>query len=218
MSSCSLEPVKDLRRSYSSRKVMIEDRIDDFKRFLEQDDENVFAELCFCICTPQSRARACDRAISGMKRTGTLYGGTEDDIRSELSGVRFSGNKARYILTAREQFSSGGSIQIKKNLTGHLDVEGLRDWLAKNVKGLGYKESSHFLRNIGLGLDLAILDRHILKNLELAGVIETMPTYMSRKKYLEIEGKMRAYAEEIGIPMGHLDLLLWSQETGEVFR
>ena len=218
LSSYNLERVRELRGSYSSRKAIIEDRIDDFKRFLERDDEDVFAELCLCICTPQSRARVCDRAISGMKGSGTLYGGTEDDIRSELGGVRFGGKKARYILTAREQFSSGGRIRIKKKLTGHLDAEGLRDWFAENVKGLGYKEASHFLRNIGLGLDLAILDRHILKNLELAGVIEMMPTYMSRKKYLEIEGKMRAYAEEIGIPMGHLDLLLWSQETGEVFR
>ena len=218
LSSYNLERVKELRGSYSSRKAIIEDRIDDFKRFLERDDKDVFAELCFCICTPQSRASVCDRAISGMKGSGTLYGGTEDDIRSELGGVRFGGKKARYILTAREQFSSGGRIQIWKKLTGHLDAEGLRDWFAKNVKGFGYKEASHFLRNIGLGLDLAILDRHILKNLELAGVIETMPTYMSRRKYLEIERKMRAYAEEIGIPMGHLDLLLWSQETGEVFR
>ena len=216
--SYDLERVKELRGSYSSRKAIIEDRIDDFKRFLERDDEDVFAELCFCICTPQSRARVCDCAISGMKLTGTLYIGTEDDIRSELGGVRFGGNKARYIVTAREQFSNGGRIQIKKELAGHLDVEELRDWLAKNVKGLGHKEASHFLRNIGLGLNLAILDRHILKNLELAGVIETMPTYMSRKRYLEIERKMRVYAEEIGIPMGHLDLLLWSQETGEVFR
>jgi thermostable 8-oxoguanine DNA glycosylase len=65
---------------------------------------------------------------------------------------------------------------------------------------------------------MAILDRHILKNLESAGVIETIPTSISGKKYLGIERKMRAFSEGIGIPLMHLDLLLWSEETGEVFR
>jgi N-glycosylase/DNA lyase len=86
------------------------------------------------------------------------------------------------------------------------------------VLGLGYKEASHFLRNIGLGEDLAILDRHILKNLMLLGVIREVPTSLSRKTYLEIERKMTAFSKEAGIPMSKLDLLLWYKEAGEVFK
>lgn len=218
MASHNLMRVGGLKKAYVQRKSIIEDRIEEFERFLERDEEDVFAELCFCVCTPQSRARTCDKVISRLKETGTLFNGTEEDILAGLREVRFCENKARYIVIAREQFSDSGRIQIKKRLSGHLDVEGLREWIVKNVKGIGYKEASHFLRNIGLGLNMAILDRHILKNLKRAGVIETIPTSISRKKYLEIERKMRAFSEEIGIPLMHLDLLLWSEETGEVFR
>lgn len=218
MASQDLMRVSRLKKAYVQRKSIIEDRIEEFEQFLERDEEDVFAELCFCICTPQSKARTCDKAISILKETGTLFGGTEEEILAGLREVRFCENKARYIVNAREQFIDGGRIQIKKRLSGHLDAGGLREWIVKNVKGLGYKEASHFLRNIGLGLDMAILDRHILKNLKSVGVIEAIPASISRKKYLEIERKMRAFSKEIDIPLMHLDLLLWSEETGEVFR
>jgi len=29
---------------------------------------------------------------------------------------------------------------------------------------------------------------------------------------------MTAFSMQVGIPMGHLDLLLWYKETGEVFK
>ena len=93
-----------------------------------------------------------------------------------------------------------------------------REWFVDNVKGIGLKEASHFLRNIGLGEDLAILDRHILKNLALLGVIEEVPASLSRRLYLEIEDRMRKFAENIKIPMSHLDLLLWYMETNEIFK
>jgi len=88
----------------------------------------------------------------------------------------------------------------------------------ENVKGLGYKEASHFLRNIGLGEDLAILDRHILKNLALLGVIAEVPESPSKRLYLEIEKQMTAFSCKVGIPMGQLDLLLWYKEAGEIFK
>ena len=88
----------------------------------------------------------------------------------------------------------------------------------KNVNGLGYKETSHFLRNIGLGKNFAILDRHILKNLKRYGVIKSIPKTLTRKKYLEIERKMKKFSEKIKIPLAELDLLFWSEETGEIFK
>jgi len=67
-------------------------------------------------------------------------------------------------------------------------------------------------------LNLAILDRHILKNLKKLSVIENIPGSLSRRSYLDIERKMRDFAEEIGIPMAHLDFVLWYRETREVFK
>ena len=68
------------------------------------------------------------------------------------------------------------------------DGRDLRAWLVREVKGLGWKEASHFLRNIGFR-DLAILDRHILRNLRRHGVIRTIPASLPEKRYLAIEGR-----------------------------
>jgi len=87
----------------------------------------------------------------------------------------------------------------------------------KNVLGMGYKESSHFLRNIGKR-DLAIIDRHILKGLLRCGVLKSLPKTLSRKTYLEIEKQFQKFSEEINIPMDELDLLFWSMVTGEILK
>jgi N-glycosylase/DNA lyase len=90
-------------------------------------------------------------------------------------------------------------------------------FLVKNFKGFGMKEASHFLRNTG-HFDLAILDRHILRNLLELGVIEEVPESLSAKNYLAIEEKMKDFSNQIGIPFAHLDMLLWAKEAGEVFK
>jgi len=93
----------------------------------------------------------------------------------------------------------------------------LREWLVGNVNGLGWKEASHFLRNIG-HRDLAILDRHILKNLTKHGVLRALPATLTPKRYLAIEAKFARFASAVGLTMDELDLLFWSRETGEILK
>ncbi len=83
---------------------------------------------------------------------------------------------------------------------------------------MSFKEASHFLRNVGFGDDLAILDRHILRNMEKLGVIKEIPKTITPKKYKEMEVKLRKYTKKVGIPMDHMDLLLWYKEAGEIFK
>jgi N-glycosylase/DNA lyase len=147
-----------------------------------------------------------------------LLTGTEDQVLKELQGVRFKYKKAEYIIKARNMFPINGKISIKSMIGRFSDVYDAREWLVRNVKGIGYKEASHFLRNVGLGGDLAILDRHILKNLRSLQVIEEVPASLSRRRYLDIEMGMKELSEEIKIPMSHLDLVLWYKEAGEVFK
>ena len=64
-----------------------------------------------------------------------------------------------------------------------LQREERRAWLVDNIKGLGYKEASHFLRNIGFD-DYAIIDSHILDLLERYNLIK-QPKTLTRKKYTE---------------------------------
>ena len=111
-----------------------------------------------------------------------------------------------------------GKLQPKKILSDIDDTFEKRKWILKNVKGMGLKEANHVLRNLGFGENIAILDRHILKNLKELNVIEEIPKSISEKKYYEIEEKMREYSKFSKIKMDELDLVLWYKQTGEIFK
>jgi len=208
---------KELLSAYKKKKTDIKKRLKDFRSVWKKSDKAIFSELCFCICTPQSKAVYCDRSISGLTKTGILYTGNLAQIRDGLKAVRFPNNKARYILEARNLFSSSGSLKVKEKIDEGNIFE-TRRWFVKNVKGLGFKESSHFLRNIGFGAELSILDVHILKNMLRYGVITERPKSMTGKQYLYLEDELKNFSRKINIPLDELDLLFWSAETGEIFK
>ncbi len=213
---CSIEEIKAI---WESKREEIERRLEEFKLIGKNaSDDELFAELAFCLLTPQSKATVCWRAIENLRDSGVLFFGNADDISDFLTGVRFKYTKAKNIVYARNLFSTNGKIKIRERILQFKYPEDIREFLVENVRGMGYKESSHFLRNIGLGENLAILDRHILKNLKALNVIDNIPRSMTRKKYMEIENKMRNFAKDIGIPLAHLDLVLWYKEAGKIFK
>jgi len=209
---------EELLEFYGQKKEQIKNRLKEFELIMNDSDERIFAELCFCICTPQSKATTAWNSISALMKNGLLYKGTENQIRPFLNPVRFADKKAKFIIEARNLFTENGRIKIKDRIKQFDDSFELRNWIKKSVKGLGLKEASHFLRNIGRGHNIAILDRHILKNLHGYGAIEKIPGAMTEKKYLEIEEMMRNFAKDVGIPLSELDLLFWSKETGFIFK
>ncbi len=213
-----MSEIDELRSAYGVRREEIEKRLNDFRKIGQRSFSVLFPELVYCLLTPQSRARSCDSAVRELEKGGLLYKGDEEQIADALSGVRFRNAKAERIVAARELFVGEGSYDLKEIIQHGTKPEIMREWFVKNVSGLGYKEASHFLRNIGVGLDLAILDRHILRNLYRYGVIDEDPGSVTGKKYVKIEKKMKKFANEVGIKMGALDLLFWSMETGEVFK
>jgi N-glycosylase/DNA lyase len=201
------------------KKYEIKKRLDEFREVIKSSDERIFAELAFCICTPQSKATFAWNAISSLVKNNLLYTGTEKQIKPFLNCVRFCDNKAKYIIEARNFFSNG-KLDIKKKILSFNNSFELRDWLVKRIKGIGLKEASHFIRNIGFDYDnqLAILDRHILKNLKELGIIKEIPESLNKKKYFEIEKFMKNFTEKLKINLYELDILLWSEETGTIFK
>ena len=205
---------KKLLEDYERFKEDIERRLEEFKGMLKEGEKRIFAELSFCLLTPQSKAKVCWAAIETLMDNGILFKGSREEILPFLKGVRFKDRKAEYIVLARDALFG----KQKKLLSSFKSSREAREYFVRYVKGMGYKEASHFLRNIGLGFDLAILDRHILKNLKKFGVIDEVPKSLTKKRYFEVENKMRAFSRYIDIPMAHLDLLFWARETGEVFK
>ncbi len=216
----SRKAIKEIKKIHHDKQDEIKSRLDEFKDIWEKGkEEDIFTELVFCLLTPQSKAKSCASAVGSLIEKDLIFKGRASKIANELKQyTRFHNNKARYIVNAQKMFTKNGRISIKSHITSLGDAKDARKWLASNIKGLGYKEAGHFLRNIGMGEDIAILDRHILKNLKLLGVIHEVPDSMSKSKYLEIEDKMKKFSKKIKIPMAHLDLLLWYKETGEIFK
>src|SRR5438552_457768 len=210
--------VQELQTLYGEKRDPIQTRLNEFKQILNRNDDDVFAELCFCLLTPQSSAKTCWAAVSRLKERSLLLKGEANEIQPQLNDVRFSDSKAKYIVEARATFSKDGKLSLKSHLSSFANMFELREWMVENVKGLGYKEASHFLRNVGLGEEFAILDRHILRNLKRLDVISEVPVSITKKRYLEIEEKLRRFSREVAIPLADLDLLFWSRETGWIFK
>jgi N-glycosylase/DNA lyase len=182
------------------------------------DDEKLFIELSFCLFTPQSNAKSCWKAVEILLENDLIKNGTCSEISGKINLVRFRNNKASYLVEARGKFFGENKESLRAILVKHSDAVQKREWLVSNIKGMGYKEASHFLRNIGLGEDIAILDRHILKNMVKLGIIGEIPKTLSKANYLYLETLLKEFSGYSSIPMGHLDFVLWYKEAGDVFK
>ncbi|MDR0525342.1 MAG: N-glycosylase/DNA lyase [Spirochaetaceae bacterium] len=209
--------VTELRETYKNLAPAIAGRLAEFSALWERgSDLEVFREMCFCVCTPQTKAHRGWSAVCELFDRQLLAGGGGPQIAEVLreAGVRFHNHKAQYILKNRQAFYPG----TKERLRGFLVLEDPQFSLCEAVAGWGLKEAAHFLRNIGFGDGACILDRHILRQLERYRVIPGIPKVLSKTVYQEIDAKMKAFAKTWGFSVSALDLVFWYEETGEIFK
>ena len=207
------------RVSYNAKRGIIRARLEEFREVYRQgDDGRIFEELAFCICTAGASARMGLRSIEALREI--LLEGSLRKLRSRLKGIhRFPNYRPDYIFHTREYLRREHGFRLRDLIESFEDPLERRDFFARNrdIKGIGYKESSHFLRNIGY-TGYAILDKHILNTLCELGVIGSPKPPGTRDRYIAIENSFKQFADEIGIPFDELDLLLWSEKTGEVLK
>ncbi|HIE28280.1 TPA: N-glycosylase/DNA lyase [Candidatus Poribacteria bacterium] len=209
--------IVQLKQRYEPKKSIIKARLKEFESIMEKGDEAIFEELCFCLFTAGSSARTGLKSIDSIR--DILMTGSAEELAEQLKGIhRYGKRRAEYVVLARNFVQQKLGFKLKQTIESFGDnKEALRDFFVRNIKGLGYKEASHFLRNIGFK-GYAILDRHILRNLHRWGVTEETASPSSKKKYLEIEANMKDFADEIGVDFDELDFLFWSNETGEILK
>jgi len=201
--------VCDLKKGGLKEKV--DSRLREFREVGKKSNDEIFNEMCFCILTANYSAEG------GMHIQKSVGKGflklPEEELAKRLKelGHRYPQLRAKFIVEARKHHGS-----LKETIESFGSEEKAREWLVKNVKGLGYKEASHFLRNIGFK-NLAIIDFHIIDILEKHGLIER-PKTLTRKKYLEIEKILREIAKKLDMNLAELDLYLWYEETGKVLK
>jgi len=193
--------------------TVIRKRAREFKAVGRSSAKRIFSELCFCILTANYSAEGgirVQRALGG--RFSEL---SEAELASELKilGYRFPNTRARYIAQNRIHKDS-----IKERLLCLESPDERRQWLVDNIMGFGYKEASHFLRNIGYD-DHAIIDFHVIDLLARHGIVSKNKKRSSNKRqYLEAEQAVKRISNKVGIPPGALDLYLWYIETGKVLK
>jgi N-glycosylase/DNA lyase len=175
------------------------------------DEAGLFGEMSFCILTANFTAEG------GMRIQREIGEGFKSLEEKELAkklrslGYRFPTSRAGYIVEDRTLCSDLG--KMLKSFRGGSQA---REWLVENVKGFGYKEASHFLRNIGFK-DVAIIDRHILRFLNGMELLD-LPNTLSKKQYLHVEKLLQAIADKLSITLSELDLYLWYIMTGKILK
>ncbi len=206
-----IKQIQDLQNS--EIKTQINEKIKQFQIMQTLSSEEIFLELCFCLLTANFNAqRAIEIQNQIQSQFLTL---NEKQLAKKLKqlGHRFPNKRAEFIAHNQKYSQS-----LKEQLISQENDQERREWLVKNIKGLGMKESSHFLRNIGF-LNLAILDFHIIDVL-IKNKLITQPKSktLSKKLYLEIENKLEKLANKLNLSQGELDFYLWYLETQKILK
>ncbi len=201
------------------RRKEIQERLAEFESVWRTgSDARLWEEMVFCFFTGGCSAKMGLRSIDAVRPL--LETGTQPEIASALIGVhRYPNARARYVYASREFLRNHCNLELRKRLSDfHSPIE-RRDWLVKEkgIKGLGYKEASHYLRNIGLK-GYAILDKHVLKCLYELKIIDSPKPPNTRSRYLTVEDKLRELTERTKIDFDEMDLVLWSMKTGQILK
>jgi len=189
--------------------TLIEKRAKEFINF-KRTNKNLFSELCFCTLTANYNA---EKAMLIQKKIGNGFIIlSEDELKRKLKqlGYRYPNKRAEYILVNRQFYP-----HLLNILKEHSE-KALREWIVKHIKGLGFKEASHFLRNVGYP-NYAIIDFHIVDLLEKEKIIKR-PKNLSPENYIKIERVLSKLSKKVNLNLAELDLYLWYLETGKVLK
>jgi N-glycosylase/DNA lyase len=213
--------VDSLHVAHAARRKEIRARLREFRRvWRTASDERLWEEMVYCIFTAGASARMGLRAVEAIRPL--LVKGPQQAMSRALVAAgahRFPNARPGYVVITRAYLQDSFSMRLREQLKSFRDPYQRRDWLAREprIKGLGYKEASHYLRNVGFK-GYGILDKHIVRCLAELGVIDTPKPPTSRNGYLKTEDRMRQFAGDVGIDFDELDLVLWSMKTGEVLK
>ncbi len=211
--------IETIKQAHSERASEIRARLAEFDSVLKSaDDSRLWEEMVFCFFTGGCSARMGLRSVEAVRHL--LGTGSHEELMNALVGRhRYPRARARYIVASREFLTQHCGMRLFEKLDSFEDPLERRDWLVKEkgIKGLGYKEASHYLRNIGYR-GYAILDKHVLRCMAELQIIDEPKPPNTRSKYLSLEDLLKKFARRAGIDFDELDLVLWSMKTGEILK
>jgi N-glycosylase/DNA lyase len=195
---------------------------------LSEDD--LWRELVACILGSRVRYDVAYSAIERMDKASLFSGKPNLTRRSKyekdvfhalLEPVR-SGNidqahsrypfprlRASQISSAAETlYANRGTI--RSILKKACDEREARRNLARDVAGLGPKQASLFLRNIGYTAHVAVLDVHVLTYMDWIGLTPSpVRAVRTLHQYETLEAAFIKHSCSLGFPPDHFDLAVW---------
>ena len=204
---------------------LITERIAENNRTVVRRDVDLRYELVACLLGSQVRAESADAALDRLCRADLLtdkrWQVTDDNFELEICAVladqhssddqrsshRFPQMRARQLGQMRK------ALQLKplsKRLSQEEPIRETRASLVRDMPGIGPKQASMFLRNIGMSYDIAILDVHVLGFFQRLGLLSGDRVELSTlKRYEQTEAIASRYAAECGHPVGFIDWAIW---------
>lgn len=192
----------------------------------EMTEDGLWRELVACILGSRVRFEVAYSAIERMdkrhlfseKRRASRFEQYEEQVTEVLSERGASGDSVRYpffrirakqIRRAAERLY-GRKGGLRSFLEYSHDIRDARRRLASEVSGLGPKQASLFLRNIGYAENVAVLDIHVLTYMSWVGLTEGLvKSVPTMRKYEKLEDAFIKYANSFGCTPDHFDLAVW---------
>jgi N-glycosylase/DNA lyase len=196
----------------------------------EMSEEELWQTLCLCILSSNVHYESAQSALSHLIDNGYLKikwivetPNSENLIAEELSKplylpVKLDGSGRRYrfpnvrakniVQAARLLFSE--KLLISRLLALHYSETTVRDILVAKISGIGLKEGSHFLRDIGYSNNLAIIDSHVTSFLaEINAISRAKVKMINRSTYFKLERILQKMCKEHNISLSAFDMAVW---------
>ena len=189
-------------------------------------EDDLWRELVACILGSRVRFEVAHSAVERMERKclfcesrrSSLFERYEQDIVRVLSEVEGTGAQSRYpffriranqIRCAAESLY-GCRGTIRAFLENSRDIRDARRRLASELSGLGPKQASLFLRNIGYATEVAVLDVHVLTYMSWVGLTKKpIKSVSTVRKYEMLENAFIEHAYSFGHTPDRFDLAIW---------
>ena len=189
------------------------------------EEIDLWRELAYCLLGSQVRYELAWAATLAIVDLGALPWTINNRIDAEhrihevlTDGIVLNGRRCTYRfpnVKSNQLAETGDAIMsqagsLRDFLSGFSDADLLRAWMVRCAPGLGPKQASMFLRNIGLTFDQAVLDRHVVRYMETIELIEKGGHHTtSLSSYRVTEDILRQHAEDLGYRVGLMDNAIW---------
>lgn len=189
------------------------------EKWKQYSEEMLFQELVSCILGSKTKYEVASNCMDDLKRLNLLNpkkiiskpARIKNAIYKSLkkNKYQYPNSKAEYIVSTAIELYAKQKITLKKILILRSSDYEAREYIVKFCKGIGPKQASLFLRNIYYSDQLAILDSHVIKFMNMQGIHNNKKYPTNKSEYLKYEASLQIYANTLKKSMAQLDVAIW---------